>query len=1070
MASCLLRMASNVLRSHFVKQTSFDVEYAPAHITKWRSERTGLQITYIDQPSPVVNGYFAVATEIADNSGCPHTLEHLIFMGSKKFPYKGLLDNLGNRFFSSTNAWTSVDQTVYTLTTAGWEGFKTLLPIYLDHLFNPTLTDEACLTEVYHIDGKGKEKGVVFSEMQGIESQSWFIAFLNMQQTLYAKDSGYSSETGGLMSELRHLTNDQIKQFHKAMYRPDNLCVVITGSVDESELLHIMEEFDNELQPLPSTPNLRPFVDSKHDLPLSENIIREVEFPDKDESMGELLISWIGPIAAETLVNVAVDMIGSYFTDSAISLFNKKLVEIENPLATEIDYSTDDYLRTGLNFTVSGIPTDKLSDVDQNIKDLIKSQTDVTNFDLAYMRQILNQQKLKFIFTTEKSPSTFSNIAISEFIYGNPDGSDLSKWCKDLEEFEILENWSAEKWCDLIKAQFVDNPSATILAKPSSRLNDSQKKENKELLKKIKEKYGQKGLDELDKNLTKAQEKNDTPIPETILTQFGKPDPSKISFIKTNSYKSGSNNIETDYVHDDSFDKVLKNDCPKDLPMFFHLENFKSQFTTISLVMSSTKADPLLLRYMSIMEEIFSFPIELPSGQYIPYEEVISKINDDLIEYQLDNGFDGQFLELINVKIKFETKNYDKAIEWLLNVLKHSVIEQSRIRVIIEKIINSMPDKKRNGELMMYSSQYRTLFNDSSLKKAQDCLNTETFYKDLLEKINNGKFHEIEQDLMKLKEQLFNLNNFKVFIIGNSDTLPKPISSWTKFANGFNDGTKYKLEPLEDMPRSFQFKSDIGARCSEEAFIVTTPATESTHLISSTPIPTDYLDTDIFKIALASEFLTAVEGPFWRGIRGVGLAYGANIRRNIESGYLNFTIYRGSDAEQAWLTGKKIVDDYGNGVLKFDTISIENAVAAIVNELANGESNTYDAANSKISDNVFKRRGPNYVNFFLKELNKLTADDLVYAIKKYFQPLFDAKHSVLFTCLPPAKAESFQKFLVEQGYKTSIEEINADIESGDENSDNESENDATGSEYDSETDEESELDDESDDDQMKVEH
>ena len=102
-------------KSHFVKQTSFEVDYSPTEITKWRSSRTGLQLTYINQPSPIVNGYFAVATEIDNNTGSPHTLEHLVFMGSRKYPYKGLLDTLGSRLYSTTNAWTSVDQTVYTL-------------------------------------------------------------------------------------------------------------------------------------------------------------------------------------------------------------------------------------------------------------------------------------------------------------------------------------------------------------------------------------------------------------------------------------------------------------------------------------------------------------------------------------------------------------------------------------------------------------------------------------------------------------------------------------------------------------------------------------------------------------------------------------------------------------------------------------------------------------------------------------------------------------------------------------------------------------------------------------------
>jgi Zn-dependent M16 (insulinase) family peptidase len=38
---------------------------------------------------PLVNGYFAVATEAADDRGLPHCLEHLVFMGSQSYPYPG---------------------------------------------------------------------------------------------------------------------------------------------------------------------------------------------------------------------------------------------------------------------------------------------------------------------------------------------------------------------------------------------------------------------------------------------------------------------------------------------------------------------------------------------------------------------------------------------------------------------------------------------------------------------------------------------------------------------------------------------------------------------------------------------------------------------------------------------------------------------------------------------------------------------------------------------------------------------------------------------------------------------
>lgn len=1058
------------MTTSFVKQAAFSVDYAPANISKWRSERTGLQVTYIDQPSPIVNGYFAVATEIENNSGSPHTLEHLVFMGSKKYPYKGLLDNLGNRLYSSTNAWTAVDQTVYTLTTAGWLGFKTLLPIYLDHLFNPTLTDEACLTEVYHIDGKGKEKGVVFSEMQGIESQSWFISFLKMQQLLYSSTSGYSSETGGLMSELRHLTNDQIQKFHASMYRPDNLCVIITGSVDEEELISIMTDFDNELAPLSSIPSKRPFVDSEPDKPLTSVIISEVEFPDNDESTGELLISWIGPEAGDTLTNVAMDMLGSYFTDSPISLFNKNLIEVENPFATDIDYTTDDYLKTVINFNVNGVPTEKLEELDSKIKELVLTQTDSKNFDLKYIKQIINQQRLKYVSGTEKSASMFSNIAISEFIYGNPDGSDLSKWCKDLNEYDTLLTWTAEQWADLIKCQLVDNKSATVLGKPSAKLNEEYKKKNKQRSKDIKTKYGKEGLKELQIQLDAAQAKNDLPIPHDLILKFERPDPSKIDFIKTKSYKGGNTegivNVNyNDYIEDDEFSKILKLQEITQSPLFFHFEDFKSQFTTIDLVMSSTRIEPKLLSYMSIMEEIFSLSIQYPNGKYIPFDEVISLVNNDLIEFHLDNGYESQFLELINVKLKFESTKYSQAIDWLTAVTKYCVFEEARIKIIIEKIINSLPDKKRNGELMMYSSQYRHLFNNKSLRKAQDSIHTESFYKELLAQINRGEFAQIAKDLETLKLQLFKLDNIKVFVVGNVNNLDEPLSTWNKFIQASEGETNYKPEPFDALPRSFEFKSERGAKCKEDAYLVISPAAESTHLTASTVIPTDYLDEDIFKIALATEFLVAVEGPFWRGIRGTGLAYGANIRRNIETGFLTFNIYRGADPRQAWITAKSIVDDYALGNLEIDTISIENAIAAIVNELANGEDNSYDAANSKISDNIFKRRGPQYVTYFLSKLSALSTSDVVYALNKYFKAIFDAQSSVIFTSLPPAKAGELGDFFRLQGYNITTEHISgtdegsdSEMETGsDEGSESESGSESENSEDDSDDSDDSEA-------------
>lgn len=41
---------------------------------------------------PLVNAYIVVSTECLSDDGLPHTLEHLVFLGSENYPYKGVLD------------------------------------------------------------------------------------------------------------------------------------------------------------------------------------------------------------------------------------------------------------------------------------------------------------------------------------------------------------------------------------------------------------------------------------------------------------------------------------------------------------------------------------------------------------------------------------------------------------------------------------------------------------------------------------------------------------------------------------------------------------------------------------------------------------------------------------------------------------------------------------------------------------------------------------------------------------------------------------------------------------------
>lgn len=320
-----------------------DLDYAPGmSVEKWKSSKTDLSVYWANFESPLLNSYSTIASEIFNDSGVPHTLEHLIFLGSEQYPYKGVLDNLANRAFAQgTNAWTANDHTAYTLTTAGSDGFLRMLPVYLDHVFFPTLTKDGFTTEVYHINGKGEDAGVVYSEMQGRENSSGDLAELVLQRTIYPDSSAYRSETGGLMSALRVLTVDEIRAYQHNYYAPHNIALVVCGPLDRSQLFESLAPVEERLldHGLKGKPPAwkRPFVETPtNQVPKIEShrVVKVVNFPEKDETTGEVMITWVGPEITDRVTGEALSVLGTYLTDSAVSPIQKAFVERDDPYAT----------------------------------------------------------------------------------------------------------------------------------------------------------------------------------------------------------------------------------------------------------------------------------------------------------------------------------------------------------------------------------------------------------------------------------------------------------------------------------------------------------------------------------------------------------------------------------------------------------------------------------------------------------------------------------------------------------------------------------------------------------------
>jgi Zn-dependent M16 (insulinase) family peptidase len=172
-----------------------------------------------------------------------------------------------------------------------------MLPVYLDHVVLPTLTEAAFCTEVHHIDETGHDAGIVYAEMEANTFTKGHIVRLDAYRQIYPEGNGYRYEKGGICKDIRCLSNEKIRKFHKTMYQPKSLRIAITGQIDLKNLFQVMSRFEDSILNYVPSISAR-FVRSWDRVPepvLNKNITKICEFPGSDGDLGYVFIAVFGP-------------------------------------------------------------------------------------------------------------------------------------------------------------------------------------------------------------------------------------------------------------------------------------------------------------------------------------------------------------------------------------------------------------------------------------------------------------------------------------------------------------------------------------------------------------------------------------------------------------------------------------------------------------------------------------------------------------------------------------------------------------------------------------------------------
>ncbi|MGA9532032.1 MAG: pitrilysin family protein [Anaerolineales bacterium] len=163
------------------------------------------------------------------HTGVSHWVEHMQFKGTPTFP-AGLLDKVISRDGGVWNAGTWVDWTMYYETMPAGQidlALKLESDRMVNSLFEPTEVES--------------ERTVIISERQGHENEPAFRLAEEVQAAAFRVHS-YHHEVIGDMADLESMTRDDLYEYYRSYYAPNNAVLALAGDFDTEAMLDRVRE------------------------------------------------------------------------------------------------------------------------------------------------------------------------------------------------------------------------------------------------------------------------------------------------------------------------------------------------------------------------------------------------------------------------------------------------------------------------------------------------------------------------------------------------------------------------------------------------------------------------------------------------------------------------------------------------------------------------------------------------------------------------------------------------------------------------------------------------------------
>lgn len=351
-----------------------------------------------------------------NQAGLAHFLEHMAFNGTKNFPENGIdkyLQSVGMRMGENLNAYTSFDETVYTIINAPVDKpnvVDSCLLILHDWSNSLALTDSMI----------EKERGIIREEWRTRRDASQRLLEKQLQQ-MFPGNKYANRIPIGSIDVINNFKPEELRAYYKKWYRPDLQAIIVVGDVDVDTVEKTIKTMFSDI-PTPVNPAKREYVS------VADNDEPIVSIATDKEASSTIIYIYhkYDPMPAQ-FRSTAAGLITDYISAVCSQILNERLEALlhqANPPFVYAEAYDGDFMvaRTKDAFTIAAIA--KEGEIDSTMTALVREMERARQFGFTvseYERakiNILKQYESAFNERDKQKNSSYTKEYVNHFTEG----------------------------------------------------------------------------------------------------------------------------------------------------------------------------------------------------------------------------------------------------------------------------------------------------------------------------------------------------------------------------------------------------------------------------------------------------------------------------------------------------------------------------------------------------------------------------------------------------------------------------------------------------------------------------